>query len=138
MIKSLILVFSLLIIWFFSFNTSKIDGTYHVIYDKDNIRNVQAKYTITIIDTIYLMKQKGLVVEKGKINSFTSADSNLLYLTYDKEPLSINPLDSLLYKSFGKSIMELRVKNLDTIAFRTTYLANLHLTVNKGIMVRIK
>lgn len=43
----------------------------------------------------------------------------------------------ILYKSFGPGIFELQDKKGDTVFFRTTYTANLHLTTSEGYFIRI-
>ena len=51
---------------------------------------------------------------------------------------SLTEFEKMVFKSFGDSCFELEEKKGDTILFRKTYSGNLHVTTNKGMIIKIK
>jgi hypothetical protein len=113
--------------------SKKPNGKYLVIYDKEF--NSHLKFVINFQDSIYSKTFNSGLILKGKISSFDNK-SNLVYLIDSNKNQNITSLDSMLQKSFGDPIMELKIQNKDTIKFRTTYSANLRITINSGILLK--
>jgi hypothetical protein len=59
-------------------------------------------------------------------------------LNYENKLADTSDLAKLLFKSFGRHLIELNKASGDTIFFRTTYTANLHITVNHGRFIKLK
>ncbi len=95
--------------------TKKLNGTYHVIFDK----GLQG-YKITFTDSIYAKKMPDASIYKGKLDYGKFKVS----IRKDKEedPLEIDN------REIGK----------DTIKFATKSKRDLSMTVNRGMMIRIK
>ncbi len=47
-------------------------------------------------------------------------------------------MEKLILKSFGEPFIELKEVSQDTITFRTTYVVNVHITINEGKLVKVK
>jgi hypothetical protein len=113
--------------------SKNLNGKYQVIYDKEF--NSHLKFVINFQDTIYSKTFNNGLILNGKVSSFDN-ESNLFYLIDSNKNQITTSLGSLLQKSFGDPIMELKIQNKDTIKFRTTYSANLRITINSGVLVR--
>jgi hypothetical protein len=51
--------------------------------------------------------------------------------------IDTSDLGKRIYRSFGDTCMELKSQREDTILFRSTYTGNLHITINKGMIIKI-
>ena len=120
--------------------SKNINGTYQVVYDKGFTKH--PNFVINFRDSVYVRTVDNSVILKGRI-SFSDRESRLAYLIDSNVADSNKKQDStsLSYKmqrSFGNQIIEVKIKNLNNILFRTTYSANLHVTVNTGVLKRVK
>jgi hypothetical protein len=60
-------------------------------------------------------------------------------LDYDNKPKQdTSELGKLIIKSFGEPCIELKEAKQDTITFKTTHVANLHITIDEGKLVRVE
>lgn len=106
----------LTITFFFSVqNTSKLNGTYNVIYDKG-----QQGYQITFSDSIYAKKMPDASIYKSRIDY--GKFKVVIRRDKDEDPIEIDN------REIGK----------DTIHFATKSKRNVSTVVNRGLMIRIK
>lgn len=71
----------------------------------------------------------------GRINRI--AECYFLF-EYDNRILDTVGFQGLLSKSFGDACFEIKGMVGDTILFRTTYTANLRITINEGRFIRLR
>jgi hypothetical protein len=72
---------------------------------------------------------------KGQIKSLSNCRFQLIYGSEWKPDTS--DIGKLINKSFGETVIELTEAGSDTITFRTTYIGNVHITVDKGKLIRL-
>lgn len=129
------------LIWLNFFKDSSLKGNYKMIFNKkygDTSRLVVPISMVSFIDSTYYRKLNNEIIDKGKISIQHSGDRITAHLISSIRYDSVGSLDSLLNKSFGAIITELDGVTGDTIKFRTTYSGNLHISIDNGILVKIK
>jgi len=119
---------------------NQVKGVYKVVFDKEFNSDESLGYVISFKDNTYVKKLKDGKEIKGKIKRMPSpgGKAKTVYLKDLVEYTPVNHLDSLIYESFGDTIIEFEESNEDTLNIRTTYQGNLHVTVNQGKLIRIK
>ena len=120
--------------------SKNINGTYKVIYDKEFKEH--PNFVINFKDSVYVKIVNNSLILKG-IVSFIDQGSGLAYLIDSKVTDSNRNQDStslsnMIQRSFGDLIMEIKMQDSHNIRFRTTYAANLHITVSTGILKKVK
>ncbi len=104
------------------------------------------KYTAEVLenDSLYIYE---LEIEQNSFTRTMNGESSKGYIEtigdcifYFNENVSNNlnikdsTLTSLLFRSFGSPVMEIKKVQNDTIYFRTTRSKNLHITINEGVL----
>lgn len=98
-------------------------------------KEVYENYQLTIKDNTYI---KSFATGKLVSGAIERIYSNTFVLTDYKKGTTKDSLTSLQKQllTLGKECIELGQRRGDTIEFRTTFTANLHIQANKGIIVR--
>lgn len=122
----------------FSFDTVKdcnllVDGNYRLTY---TFNTNEGGSLIRINKNIFTQRWDNGRTAKGEIKWIHKCSFVLDY--QDKPKQDTSELGQLITKSFGEPCIDLKEAKQDTITFRTTHVANLHITVNEGKLVRVK
>jgi hypothetical protein len=139
MTRNLKIVFALLLITVsFSFDTLKdckllADGNYRLTYTANTN---ESGSLIQINKNTFCQRWDNGRTENGKIKWIYNCT---FILDYDNKPKQdTGEVGQLLVKSFGEPCIELKERIKNTITFRTTHVANLHITLNEGKLVRVE
>jgi hypothetical protein len=112
----------------------RIRGRYKVIFNTDSSTRQRSSYVICFVnDSSYQSIRPDRYIS-GKI--VRDGDTACLIDTATYHPQG--HLDNMIYRSFGKQMIEFKETGKDTLKFRTTYVSNLHVTLNEGVLVRMK
>jgi hypothetical protein len=116
---------------------SKLKGLYKVEYDQ-RFKGFDDFSSIDFSDSTYKKTFKSGNKIHGKLLRSYSANKNEHWVRLTDPPSNAakGSLDSVLGKSFGVPLIEFLENEQDTIRFRTTYSANLHITINEGKFIR--
>jgi len=129
-------IFSLVLISIFSLQDSvNLTGTYDVKYDKIFDPSGKMAFQLKVEKENYIKVIDNENIEGG-ITRIKSGERSLVYL---HDFLFVNPgipTDSLRHLKLGKVVMEIEEMNSDTLDFRTTYMNQLQITINKGKLFR--
>ena len=133
--KLLVLTF-LFFLGFRNMPYDPISGTYKVKYDQ-NLYDTNL-ISITFADSTYEKTFWNGKRDLGKIIRWHDANKNQHWVRLiDNYPTTEQgKLDRLAKKSFGTPVIEFLEGANDTLKFRTTYAANLHITLNEGRLIR--
>ena len=112
------------------------NGRYEVEFNSVPFKTYE-NYQIIILDSAYTKYFENGDSTTGKIKWLTSGYLILNAINRAKQDSS-SELDKYLQKSFGQAIIELQNCTFDTLVFRTTCSAQLHLTLNSGKFIRLK
>jgi len=130
-----------ILIAFSTFLTTFIDpqikGSYRVEYDQQFHNNIDFT-SISFSDSTYEKTFKNGNKTQGKIirSYIENKKEHRIRLVDNHFDISRTGLDSLIKKSFGVPIVEFLENKSDTINFRSTYVWNLHITLNEGKLIR--
>jgi hypothetical protein len=108
------------------------NGQYLVDYKSDQIPD----FLMDINKNKYIKYQQNTKVEEKIIKVHSD-----LYIFRDKylsSKVDTSRLSKIINKSFGEQCIEIRRTSGSKIYFRTTYVANLHLTINEGVIINKK
>jgi hypothetical protein len=134
--------FTILICFFFlSFNKKPVEcnklknGKYHVEFI-GSFNPPYKNYDIIIKDESYKAYLENGDSAIGKIEWIYECTFKLKS-SYEAVSDSSTEFSKLIQKSFGEVCMEIKEVRGDTINFRTTYTANLHITLNEGRLIKL-
>jgi hypothetical protein len=108
------------------------DGTYKV---KHTFNSIEPESKLKIENGLYKQRWSNGDTAKGKVIWYYQCEFRLEQL--DPTKVDTTEMGKILLKSFGVPVFELQDKRGDTIFFRTTFSANLHLTGSKGYMLKV-
>ena len=109
------------------------DGTYKV---RHTYNSEEPESELKIEKGLYKQKWHEGVSTNGKLIWLFKCQFRL---AQDNPPKAdTSNMDRLLLKSFGVPVFELQSKKGDTIFFRTTFSANLHLTGSRGYLLKVE
>jgi hypothetical protein len=110
------------------------DGTYSLEYDEPFTPRKKGILEITDNNYTQILGQNDTL--KGKIRWIDRL--NFEFINQDTSKRDSTSVVAFFSNSFGKPIIELQKARGDTTNFRTTYPANLELTINSGKLVKLK
>lgn len=108
------------------------DGTYRV---RHMFNSVEPESELKVENGLYRQKWSNGDTANGKVIWYYQCEFKLEQLAPQK--VDTTKMGKLLLKSFGVPVFELQDKRGDTVYFRTTFSANLHLTGSKGYMLKV-
>jgi hypothetical protein len=125
----------LALVYFITGDGFKVKGQYKVVFSTDTSKQQWQSYVINFVnDSVYKSIKPGGFIANGKITRY----ANTVYLVDTATYHPQGHLDNTIYQSFGKHTIEFNETGKDTLKFRTTYSANLRVTLNDGMLVKIK
>jgi hypothetical protein len=93
-------------------------------------------YRINIHDSTFVQYSNSHDSVYGKINWIDKCIFSMKFSTKNDMDSVVGPL-KLMHASWGSPCIELKDIKKGTIEFRTTYSANLHITVNEGYFLKM-
>lgn len=109
------------------------DGRYKLEY---TLNSIERPSIISISNDNFLQCCSLGDTLKGEITWIY--DCFLILKVNGRLPDTSSSVQRMLHRSFGEHCLELEKVNGDSIFFRTTYLGNVHITINKGQFIRLK
>lgn len=108
------------------------NGRYLIDFTADNL----ADYEIEIKEDEFVIGSTDAMI-KGKIIKY---DSDLYIFRNNEKPSTeaTSEIGRLIDKSFGEQCVAVKRVRGNRIYFRTTYVGNLHVTVNEGVFIKKK
>lgn len=125
----------IILVAFTAVDNFKVRGQYKVVFSTDTSKQQWQSCVVNFVnDSTYKSVKSGKYIDEGKVIRF--GDTACLIDTAIYHPQG--HLDSMIYRSFGKQIIEFKETGKDTLKFKTTYASNLHVTLNEGVLIRMK
>lgn len=107
------------------------NGTYLVDFTSDEIED----YKIHIVENEFVIQGpnsiEGKIIQVGQEKYAFRVNGNLSNQSTDS-------IVRLINESFGEQCVEVKKVRRNKIFFRTTYVNNLHITVNEGVFIKKK
>src|SRR5690606_8677660 len=108
------------------------DGDYLV----KHTLNGAPDYRLTIKGEKYSIQTDDSKIIKGEVNWIDDCSFKLEPKNPAKQDTFV--LAKKIYQSFGEPFIQIKNKKFDTTFFRTTWTANLHITINEGYFLSVK
>lgn len=139
---SLFLLFSL----FISSNSKDLKGTFRAFLIKEENQLVRANFDLVFLSynsyekIVYEVNKQPEISEKikGSIEKLNNKKGQDVYYLSDstsiKKKLKIDSISLVM----PRIIMEIKKVNSDTLKFRNTYSSQLNVTIEKGVLIKLK